>query len=187
MEVVVSGAFPRFSTMNHALAVWPGRPWPLDAFMPVEPVRSRPRVLKTSICNSSVVFTEASSSSERTRDTTPDSSPSAVDGMLASKVMVCETSGTNSRVRDSPFAGANVQPSGSWSLVCARVHEAVRDPVAMTSMSTCWDVPGEIRGVSRGPVRSARYGSTTVKVAAARLLSSRCSVMLSLTSNTNSN
>ena len=42
----------------------------------------------------------------------------------------------------------------------------------MTSTSTCWDVPGEIRGVSRGPVRSARYGSTTVRVAAARLLSS---------------
>ena len=38
MEVVLSGALPKFSTMNHALAVWLGRPWPVEAFIPVAPV-----------------------------------------------------------------------------------------------------------------------------------------------------
>ena len=156
MEVVLSGALPKFSTMNHALAVWLGRPWPVEAFIPVAPVRSNPRVRKTSICTSRVVLTVGSAVRASTKLTTPDSSPRAVEGMLASKVTVWATSGTSSRVRGALLANSNVQPSGSWVSSYVRVQSAVLDPVAIMSTWTCCDVPGGILGVSSGPASSAR-------------------------------
>ena len=130
MYVVDSGAFPRFSTMNHALAVCPGRPCPSELLIPLAPLKSSPRVRKTSICTSSVVFTVGSDTKKSRNETMPDSSPKAVEGTLASKVMVCGTFGVSSRVSASLLGSSKLNPSGSWLSSTAIVQSPGFEPVA---------------------------------------------------------
>ena len=126
--MVVSGAFPRFSTMNHALAasarssVAVGRVHARRTGQ-VEPSGSEDIDLQLQRCVHRGIVVQRKNEGHHARFLRRQRRRW---NARIEVVMVCETSGTNSRVSDSPLAGANVQPSGSWSLVCARVHEAVR-------------------------------------------------------------
>src|SRR6056300_576738 len=98
MVVVVSSAFPKFSTMNHALAALPGRPTPCDALRPWGPVKSTPRVRNTSNGSSKLTLTVESLPRVRRSETTPEASPSSPSGTPTSKDTVRGVWGTSSNV-----------------------------------------------------------------------------------------
>ena len=87
MDVEDSWALPKFSTIIHAEASYPGRPTPCDVPRPSGPTIESPRVRKTSIGNLLENEIFASLSSVAKMSTNEFSSPNASEGILASKII----------------------------------------------------------------------------------------------------
>ena len=85
IDVVDSYALPRFSTINHAVAVLPGFPKPSDVGRPPGPTTDIPLVLRTSIGNLTVELMLVSMSSVKDRSTKEFSSPKASLGIPIEK------------------------------------------------------------------------------------------------------
>ena len=166
MEIEFSSALPRFSTISHALAESPIRPYPVLAVVPAGPLIDNPRVRFASTGSNPLTLTFSSSSSVSVRDKYPASDPSAFSGALILREGVQVP---------SAVICIDVIPPGVWSLQvhpCGRLlastsilQTPASRPVERIVGCPIVDSPGLTLTGLVGISNVALYGGTMVKLA----------------------